>query len=186
MVSFDLKKLFRVPDAEQRLGALNLRKDVFRAAGHMASDERSDVYIKPVEGLFTESETVVRIVEGIRAKQLGFLVLTTEHVIFRVHAAAPGIGEIIPLAAVGEVKDRAKGMTGRLRIDTTTGLLEVDKILGIQAAQFAQDLRAQIRSPGLTPRDPVAELLELREQRAAGLVSEADYNKAKARLLDEL
>ena len=186
MVSFDLKKLFRVPDAQERLGYLQLRKDLFRAAGKMASDERSDMHLPPVEALLTETETVIRIVEGVKARQMGFLVLTTEHVIFRRHGTAPGAGEVVALADVSGVTDRAKGMTGRVQIDTAAGLLEVDKILGIQAAQYAQDLRGQLESPGISPRDPVQELLELRERRATGAIDEAEFKQAKARLLDEV
>jgi hypothetical protein len=186
MVSFDLKKLFRVPNPEQRLAGLGLRPDLLRAACAMASDERSDIEMKPIEHLLNDSETVVRIVEGIRTKQMGFLVLTTENIVFRWHGAAAGVGDRIPLSAVSDVQDRAKGMTGRVRVNWTGPLLEVDKILGIQAAQFAQDLRGQLLSPGIAPADPVQELLELRERRAAGKIDEADYRAAKARLLDEL
>ncbi|SDO80723.1 hypothetical protein SAMN04515671_2036 [Nakamurella panacisegetis] len=186
MVSFDLKKLFRVPDAQQRLAGLHLRGDLQRAAGHMASDERSDAHLKPVEDLLTETESVIRIVEGTRDRRMGFLVLTTENVIFRLHGAAPGLGEVVPLGGVTDVTDDVKSMTGQVRLETAAGQLVVGKILGTQAAQFALDLREQLRSPGLTPRDPVAELLELRERHAAGLVSDADYRTAKAKLLDQL
>lgn len=186
MASFDLKKLFRVPNPEQRLGALHLRSDLLRAAGQMASDSRSDAAIKPVEDLLTASETVVRITEGMRSKRLGFLVLTTESIIFRWHGATPGSGDRVLLRGVTEVKERAGGMTGQIRIATPDGPIEVGKILGNQAAQFAQDLRAQLLSPGVGPRDPVQELLDLRERRASGTIDEAAFRRAKSRLLDEL
>lgn len=187
MVSFDLKKLFGVPTAAQRLAGLGLRPDLAGAALRMVSDERSDQEIVALQGLLGDTESVITIVEGDRARRLGFLVLTTERVLHRWHRAAPGASDEILLADVSGVSDRARGMTGRVIISGAWGEIEVTKILGVQAAQFAQDLRAQLADPGrVTAHDPVQQLLELRERRAQGTISESDFQAAKVRLLDEL
>ncbi len=187
MVSFDLKKLFGVPTAAERLAGLNLRPDLARAALRMVSDERSDKEIVALEALLGETESVITVVEGDRARRLGFLALTTERVLHRWHGAAPGAADEIPLAEVSDVSDRARGMTGRVVVSCAEGQIEVTKILGVQAAQFAQDLRAQLADPGaVAVPDPVQELIELRQRRAAGTISEAEFQAAKLRLLDEL
>ncbi|QNK82387.1 hypothetical protein [Nakamurella sp. PAMC28650] len=187
MVSFDLKKLFGVPTAEQRLAGLDLRPDLARAALKMVSDERSDREIVALEALLTDTESVITVVEGDRARRLGFLALTTERVVHRWHGAAPGAADEIGLADVSDVSDRARGMTGRVVVSCAQGQIEMTKILGVQAAQFAQDLRAQLADPARLPeRDPVQELLELRERRTAGTITESDFQAAKVRLLDEL
>ena len=186
MVSFNLKKLFGVPSAAQRLAALNLRPDLAKAVLDLVSDERSDSDLVRLGPEFDEDEAVVIVVEGLRGRDLGFLALTTRRVVFKLHGSQPGHLEVIPLEQISGVADRAKGMNGRVVI-TGGGGLQVDKVLGIQAAQFAQALRRQIEQPGLEPAvDPMLELQELREQHASGRLSDADYQRAKARLLDEL
>lgn len=187
MVSFDLKKLFGVPSAAQRLAGLKLRPDLARAALRMVSDERSDREIVALGALLTDTESVITVIEGDRARRLGFLVLTTDRVLHRWHGAVPGAADEIPLSEVSDVADRARGMTGRVSISCAAGEIAMTKILGVQAAQFAQDLRAQLADP--RPKalpDPVQELLELRERRSAGTISESDFQAAKLRLLDEL
>jgi hypothetical protein len=186
-VSFDLKKLFGVPNAAERIAGLQLRPDLAIAALKMARDERSDPEVKMLEQLLTESESVVIVVEGSHQRKLGFLALTTERVLFRPHGAIPGNAEIVPLGDVSGAADRARGMSGRVSVQAVCGTLDVDKILGIQAAQFAQALRRQLDEPGPLPvPDPLEELASLRDRRAAGMISERDFKAAKARLLDEL
>lgn len=187
MVSFDLKRLFRVPTPAQRLAGLGLRSDLYRAALAMVSDERSDPEIAELERHFGESETVLVVIEGEHGRRLGFLALTSARVIFRWHGARPGDATCLGLSDISEVQDRARGMTGRVGIRATDSVLEVDKILGVQAAQFAQALRRRLADPGaaVTP-DPVQELLDLRARRAEGTISRSDFEAAKARLLDEL
>jgi hypothetical protein len=187
MVSFDLKKLFGVPTAAERLARLNLRPDLTRAVLRMVSDERSDREIVPLETVLDDTESVITVIEGDRARRLGFLVLTTERVVHRWHGAAPGAADEIPLPDVSDVSDRVKGMTSRIVVSCLRGEIELTKVLGMQATQFAQDLRAQLADPrATTMRDPVQELIELRERRAAGTISEIDFQGAKLRLLDEL
>ena len=93
----------------------------------------------------------------------------------------------MPLVDISEVRDRARGRYGQVVLQLRAGMLQVDKVPGIGAAQFAQALRRQLTGPEqVLPRDPVQELLELRELRAVGGISDADYQAAKARLLEEL
>ena len=186
-MQFDLRKLFRIPTPAQRLAGLGLRPDLYRAALDMVSDERSDGQLRALEAGLDQQEAVVAIVEGERDRQLGFLVLSTTRVLFRVHDTAPGRATTVPLQQISTVTDRARGMSGRVVIRADDAVLEVDRILGIQAAQFAQALRRQLTDPPpVVALDPVDALLELRGRRAAGTISEADYQAAKRRLLDEL
>jgi len=186
MASFDFKSFFRIPTAAQRLAGLGLRPDLYRAALKMVSDERSEQEIRRLELLLNDTETVIAVVEGVRSRQLGFLALTTERILFRQHGASIGTAEIATLGEISQVNDRARGMTGRVSIECGPLTIEVDKILGVQAAQFAKDVREQQLSPGAPLHDPMAELAELRKNRAAGAITEKDFQKSKRRLLDEL
>ena len=128
MVQFDLRKLFRIPNPEQRIAGLNLRPDLARAALKMVRDERSDQEIVHLETHLTGAESVIIVVEGSVHRQLGFLALTTERVLFRMHHAKPAHAETLWLQDISAVKDRAKGMNGRVSIHTAGAILEVDKI----------------------------------------------------------
>ncbi|MET3805712.1 hypothetical protein ABIB25_002716 [Nakamurella sp. UYEF19] len=192
MVQFDLKRLFRVPSPSERLAGLGLRPDLARAAGQMASDERSDREVKQLELCLLDTESVISVVEGRHGHRLGLLALTTERLIFRAHGTRPGESQTHPLAALGGVTSELKSMTSGIVLhltDPESGAfdLTVDKVLGTQGAQFADAVRHQLAEPGPLPvHDPVQELLDLRDRRAAGSISERDFQAAKLRLLDEL
>jgi hypothetical protein len=67
----------------ERLARYNLRPDVLAAAAAMASDQRSDVHVARLESSLTDSETVLRMMDGRYAGDMGLLVLTSERVLFR-------------------------------------------------------------------------------------------------------
>lgn len=187
MVSLDLKKLFRLPTPAQRLAALNLRPDLYRAVLAMVSDGRSDPEIARLGSHFGDAETVIAVVEGEHRRQLGFLALTSARVVFRRHGARAGGATCLALTDISEVEDRVGGMTGRVSIRAADSVLEVDKILGRQATQFAQALRRRLADPRADPQpDPVQQLLDLRARHDEGTISRADFDAARARLLDEL
>ena len=73
----------RPPSVHERLARYNLRPDVLAAAAAMASDQRSDVHVARLESSLTDSETVLRMMDGRYAGDMGLLVLTTERVLFR-------------------------------------------------------------------------------------------------------
>jgi hypothetical protein len=187
MVQFDLRKLFRVPTSAQRLAALNLRPDLAEVASRMPTDERTDPDLQQLSSCLRESESVIAVVEGRATRQLGLLALTTERVIFRAHGARSGVPASILLGDITTVDDEVKSMTGRVIFRSDDSIVEVDKILGAGAAQFADATRHQLVDPGpLAARDPIQDLLDLRARRAAGTISESDYQAARSRLLDEL
>ncbi len=187
MVQFDLRKLFRVPTSAQRLAALQLRPDLADAASRMPTDERTDPELQQLGGCLRDSESVIAVVEGRSARQLGLLALTTERVVFRPHGSMSGTPVTILLSDISTVDDEAGSMTGRVLLRSTDSIVEIDKILGAGAAQFADATRRQLVDP-VAPavHDPIQELLDLRARRAAGTITESDYQDARSRLLDEL
>jgi hypothetical protein len=187
MVQFDLRKLFHIPTSAQRLAGLHLRPDLTKAAARMITDERSDGELRALDDCLQASESVVAVVEGRFSRRLGMLVLTTERVFFRPHGSRPSAVTSIRLADISTVEHALHSMTGQLLVRATDSIAEVDKILGTQAAFFADALRRQLIQPGaVEDQDPIAELLALRARRAAGAITDAEYEAAKRRLLDEL
>ena len=164
-MAFDLRKLFRIPSAAQRLAGLNLRPDLAGAAVNMVADERIDPHITQFqEGLLTE-ESVIVLVEGRHQGQLGLLALTTARLLFRAHGSGPDAAVSTPLGDISGVESQIKTMTGQVSWRTA------DAITG------------EAPKPG---RDPIQELLDLRARRAAGMIDDADFQWAKSRLFDEL
>ena len=73
----------------ERLASYHLRPDVLDAAAAMGSDQRSDIYIVGLEAAVTDSETVLRMMDGRRARVIGLLVLTSERILSAAAATGP-------------------------------------------------------------------------------------------------
>jgi hypothetical protein len=58
----------RPPRVRERLASYHLRSDVLDAAAAMASDQRSDIYVVRLEAALTDSETVLRMMDGRHAR----------------------------------------------------------------------------------------------------------------------
>src|SRR5215218_6926337 len=73
----------RPPRVRERLAAYHLRSDVLDAAAAMASDQRSDICVVRLEAALTDSETVLRMMDGRHARVMGLHVLSSERILFR-------------------------------------------------------------------------------------------------------
>lgn len=201
MSRFDLRELFRARTPQERVDALRLRPDLARAAVALVADERIDVQVARLEPLLDPQEGVVMLVEGRSDRRLGLLLLSTRRVLFRPHGEGSLAVRTVQLADLTTAESDSGSMTGRLALRSTAGVLAVDKILGRLADQFAAAVRTQQaarqqvggeRPPGAGPggprlgRDPLQELAELRSRHAAGDISTAEYEAAKARLVPEI
>jgi hypothetical protein len=62
------------------LARYNLRPDVVAAAAAMASDQRSDIHVARLESSLTDSETVLRMMDGRHEREMGLLVLTSKRI----------------------------------------------------------------------------------------------------------
>ena len=190
---FDLRDLFKGRTPQERIDALHLRPDLAAAAVLLVADERIDVQVVGLEPLLTPEETVVLLVEGRHQRQFGLLVLTDQRVLFRTHGTGSTAVIAQPLGAVSDVGVETGSMTGRVLLHFPDLVLEVDKLLGTLAEQFATSVRdrhsragEQLTAPDGRSRDPLQELVELRERYTAGNISSAEYEAGKARLVQEL
>ena len=190
MVRFDVKRLLQGRTPQERVAALNLRPDLARAAVQLVADVRSDAEVKRLNPLLRSSESVMMLVEGRSRRAMGLHLLSSERMLIRPHGEGPTAVVTTELSEISATESNVKSMTGRLALRTADSVLEVDRILGSLADQFAQAVRAlqeTERSPaGPASPDPWAELVELRSRMAAGAISIAEYEAAKARLLDQI
>ena len=193
MSRFDLRDLFRSRTPQERVDALHLRPDLARATVALVADERIDVQVIRLERLLEPDESVVMLVEGRHQRQLGLLMLSTQRVLFRPHGDRMPAGPVLPLSEISDPESHTGSMTGRLVLRSPDAVIEVDRLLGELADQFAAAVRAQqyalqqaSGAAGTPRRDPLEELVDLRSQYVAGVISAADYEAAKARLVPEI
>jgi hypothetical protein len=169
----------RPPRVRERLASYYLRPDVLDAAAAMASDQRSDIYIVRLEAALTDSETVLRMMDGRYARVMGLLVLTSERILFRSRRRT-GPNFSVPLEEVLAIEVYTRRGTGIVRVITPYGSLTVDQILGRQGEMLAADARATLRAEPLPERDPLRLLAELRALRDSGAISAAEFEIRKS------
>jgi len=173
----------RPPRVRERLASYHLRPDVLDAAAAMASDQRSDIYVVRLESSLTDSETVLRMMDG-RHMVMGLLVLTSERILFRSRRRT-GPNFSVPLEEVRAIETYTRRGTGTVRIITPYGSLTVDQILGRQGEMLAADAQATIRGEPLPERDPLRLLAKLRALRESGAISATEFEIRKSAIWRE-
>jgi hypothetical protein len=169
----------RPPRIRERLASYHLRSDVLDAAAAMASDQRSDVCVVRLEAALTDSETVLRMMDGRHGGVMGLLVLTSERILFRPRRRT-GPNFSVPLAEIVAIEAYTRWGTGTVRVITPNGSLTVDQILGRQGEMLGDDAQATARGEPLPDRDPLRLLAELRALRDSGAISAAEFEIGKS------
>jgi len=185
----DLSKVFKMfdsPSSTQRLRHLRVRPDLVRAAADMVGDSRSDNDVKDFERYLTESEAVVAVAQGRYHKVLGLLVLTTDRLVFATgRASKPEID--LQLADLGLIETRTGSYSGELHVFAGNDRLTIDKLLGRENERFATHVRHQRTDPPpFSPTDPLERLAELRSLRDTGVITRAEFDAEKNRLIGEI
>jgi hypothetical protein len=171
----------RPPSVRERLAPYSLRPDVLAAASVMASDQRSDIHVARLESSLTDSETVLRMMDGRYAGEMGLLVLTSERILFRSRRSS-GHAFSVPLQDVLTIEGSTRRVSGTVRVTTSDGTITVDQILGTQGEMLAEDAQEAIRGEAQPRRDPLQVLAELRALRDSGMISAAEYEIRKSAL----
>lgn len=167
------------PNVRERLARYDLRADVLDAAAAMASDQRSDVYVARLQSSLTDTETVLRMMDGRYARAMGLLVLTSERLLFRPRGNS-GSAFSVPLQKVVAIGASTRKVSGTVIITTSDGRLTVDQILGTQGEMLADDAREAIHGGSRSGRDPLEVLAELRALRDSGVISAAEFEIRKS------
>ena len=175
----------RPPRVRERLASYHLRPDVLDAAAAMASDQRSDIYIVRLEAALTDSETVLRMMDGRHARVMGLLVLTSERIHFRSRRRTRR-NFSVPLEEVLAIEAYTRWGTGTVRVITPYGSLTVDQILGRQREMLAADAQVTIRGEPLPEQDPLRLLAKLRALRESGAISAAEFEIRKSAIWREI
>jgi hypothetical protein len=176
----------RPPSIRERLAPYSLRADVLAAAAVMASDQRSDVYVARLESTLTDSETVLRMMDGRYAGEMGLLVLTSERILFRSRRSNGPAAFSVPLREIVAIEAYTRRVSGTVRVTTSDGSLTVDQILGTQGEMLADDAQEAIRGEARLDRDPLEVLAELRALRDSGMISAAEFEIRKSAIWPDI
>ncbi len=190
-MALDMWKFFRGPSRRERLTARGLRPDVVEATLRMVTDDRSDPTLTEIQLAMQPSEAVLEMMEARYRKYLGITVLTTRRVLFAGHQYRDGLLADVNLTDVLGVSEPKKAA---LELATANGPLLFDRTLGISARLFGQ---AVVRQQGghsaavesvvhAEGRDPLEVLAELRALRDAGVMTPAQFEAEKAKLVADL
>jgi hypothetical protein len=173
---------FRRLTAAQRLAPFGLRADVVAAAQAMVSDRRSDPQVVQLPSSLTETETVVRMMDGRHSGARGLLVLTDERVFFRPRESDGPVAFSVRLSDLEKIEGSTHKVVGSVRITSADGNHVVDKILGTQGEMLASEARdARLRST-TRQRDPLEVLVELRALRDIGAITPEEFDLRKSEL----
>jgi hypothetical protein len=176
----------RPPSVRERLAPYKLRADVLEAAAVMASDQRSDVHVARLESSLTDSETVLRMMDGRYAGEMGLLVLTSERILFRSRRSNGPTAFSVLLREIVAIEAYTRRVSGTVRVTTSDGSLTVDQILGTQGEMLADDAQEAIRGEARPDRDPLEVLAELRALRDSGMISVAEFEIRKSAIWPDI
>ena len=171
---------FKPPTVYERLARYDLRPDVVKAASVMASDRRSDVHVARLASSLSDSETVLRMMDGRYAREMGLLVLTSQRILFRSRRSTGQTAFSVPLGEVLAVEGSTRRVSGTVRITTLDGTFVIDQILGTQGEMLADEARNAMRGEVRPERDPLEVLAELRALRDSGAISAAEFEIRKS------
>jgi hypothetical protein len=184
-----LSKWFKMPTLTERLRSQGVREDVVQAAARTAFARQSDRELPATAALLTDSEGVVALVEGRLSGATGLLVLTSRRLLFAPRAGDRKTPTAIDLTDVVAVSARKHRGLGVLEVQTGSGSVVVDQILGNQAEMLVKSVQQAMSPPPDGPaenHDPLEELAQLRALHRAGAISDSEFQIRKHELFGQI
>jgi len=178
----DFLRWLHKPTTSERLARFELRADVVAAAQAMASDQRTDPQIVQLTNSLTQSETVLRMMDGRHRGERGLLVLTDHRVFFRSRHSHGPVAFSVRLAEIESIEGSTHKVVGTVRITSADGTVVVDDILGNQGEVLADETHDTMRGVVTRPRDPLEVLSKLRLLRDRGEITANEYEARKSEL----
>jgi hypothetical protein len=176
---------FRKPTTTERLARFELRADIVAAAQAMVSDRRTDPQIVQLEPSLSETETVLRIMDGRHLGERGLLVLTDQRVFFRSRHSDGPVAFSVRLTEIDSIEGSTHRVVGTVSITSADGHHVVDNILGTQGQMLAAEAHDAMRGVSTRPpRDPLEMLSELRALRDRGEITANEFEARKSELWD--
>jgi len=145
--------------------------------------------VKLLPEVLADQEIVGQVVSGIYNKGIGILVATQRRLVF-IDKGLFGLKvEEFPLQKISSIQYELGLLGGKIKIHTSSNVAEISSVETEATKQFVGHVRASLAEPN-TPTAPasgshelVDQLKQLAELKAAGILTEQEFSKQKAKLL---
>lgn len=180
------------------MGTFNVRPDIDAAAAQLNSTLGSKREINHLPEVLWEGETVEMLATGVYGKGNGLLAMTNTRLIFLKHGMMTQQVEDFPYGKISSVQWSGGMLMGTLSVFTSGNKAEIKQVPKDQGKALADKLRMHIATgttPGTVPAQavPVAaqqdvgtRLATLDQLRAAGAITDAEYQDRRTKILDSL
>ncbi len=184
--------------------AFNVRPDIDAAAEKLSSSFGAKREIQKLPEVLWEGETVEMLATGVYGKGNGLLAMTNQRLVFYFHGLLGQKVEDFPYSRISSVQWSGGMLMGTLTVFASGNKAEIKQVPKDQGKALADHLRQRIAGGGVpapapaaapppTPapapagaQDIASRLATLDQLRAAGAVTDAEYQDRRAKILDSL
>lgn len=178
------------------MASFNVRPDIDAAAEKLGSTLGSKREIQRLPEVLWEGETVEMLATGIYGKGNGLLAMTSMRLIFLKHGIMSQQVEDFPYSKISSVQWSGGMMFGALSVFTSGNKAEIKQIPKADGKALADRLRSLIAdgaAPATVPapaagaqQDVGSRLATLDQLRAAGAITDAEYQDRRTQILNSI
>ncbi|MET8401398.1 PH domain-containing protein [Streptomyces sp900116325] len=175
-----------------------MRPDIDAAAEKLKSTLGSKREINHLPEVLWEGETVEMLATGLYGKGNGLLAMTSMRLIFLKHGVMSQQVEDFPYSKISSVQWAGGLLMGTLIVFASGNKAEIKQVPKDQGKALADKLRMHIAAgttpgvvpqqaaPAAAPQDVASRLATLDQLRAAGAITDVEYQDRRAKILDSL
>ena len=178
------------------MATFNVRPDIDAAAERLSSTIGAKREIQRLPEVLWEGETVEILATGVYGKGNGLLAMTNKRLIFYFNGVLSQKVEDFPYSRISSVQWSGGMLMGTLTVFASGNKAEIKQVPKDQGKVLADALRQRVVEPGASPvapapaavpsQDVASRLRTLDELRAAGAITDAEYQDRRAKILDSL
>ncbi|GGW99668.1 PH domain-containing protein [Streptomyces lomondensis] len=179
--------------------AFNVRPDIDAAAEKLSSSFGAKREIQRLPEVLWEGETVEMLAAGVYGRGNGLLAMTNQRLVFYFHGVMSQQVEDFPYSRISSVQWSGGMLMGTLTVFASGNKAEIKQVPKDQGKALADHLRmkisgsaapvapAQAAPAAASPAgDIAARLATLDQLRAAGAITDAEYQDRRTKILDSV
>jgi hypothetical protein len=178
--------------------AFNVRPDIDAAAEKLSSAFGAKREIQRLPEVLWEGETVEILATGVYGKGNGLLAMTNQRLVFYFHGVMSQKVEDFPYSRISSVQWSGGVLMGTLTVFASGNKAEIKQVPKDQGKALADHLRMKISGGGVpaapaeaapvaSPAGDIASRLATLDQlRAAGAITNDEYQDRRTKILDSL
>lgn len=177
--------------------AFNVRPDIDAAAQGLSSSFGAKREIQRLPEVLWEGEVVEMLATGVYGRGNGLLAMTNQRLVFYFHGMMSQQVEDFPYSRISSVQWSGGMLMGTLTVFASGNKAEIKQVPKDQGKALADLLRQRIAggaAPAAAPApaaaapamDVASRLATLDQLRAAGAITDAEYQDRRAKILDSL